>query len=149
MARKKTPAQLGREIDEVVPGWARGLDLSESRRLARELKTSPEELARKERTIESDRVARLPSLRIKMRQGPGPRSNVPRGVYIYVSSPGIGHSNVWAVADLIKSFGYAPRVEPRYVFVASDADLGAGADQIANALRGRGYRVEMGSPWEG
>ena len=36
--KKKSPAQLDREIDEVVPGWARGLDMTESRRIAERIR---------------------------------------------------------------------------------------------------------------
>lgn len=145
--RRKSSAQLDREIAEVVPGWARGLDLSESRRLAATLRISPEELARKERAIASQRIARLPSLRIKVRTGREPGSTLPRGVYVYVSSPGVAYSNVRAVADVLEGLGYAPRVEPSYVFLEfAGVDLGTAADRIAEAFRGRGYRVEVEAP---
>jgi hypothetical protein len=57
-AKKKSPAQLDREIAKVVPGWAKGLDLSESRALAQRLHVSQAEIEAKERRSESDRRAR-------------------------------------------------------------------------------------------
>ena len=143
--KQKSPAQLDREIAEVVPGWARGLDLSESRRLAATLRTSQEELERKERGAESTRIARLPSIRIDARTGKESGSNVERGVYVYVSSPGVAYGNVHAVADALRAEGErVTQIEPRYVRVSANADPNTTAERVAGALRGRGYRAEIG-----
>jgi hypothetical protein len=142
---KKTPAQLDREIAEVVPGWARGLDLSESRRLAATLHMTQEDLERKARVAQSDRRAKLPLLRINARTGKEPGSTVTRGVYIYVSSPGIAYGNVHSVANALRADGErVTQIEPRYVRVAADTDPDSTARRAAEALRDRGYRVEIG-----
>lgn len=142
---KKTPAQLDREIAEVVPGWAKGLDLSESRRLAATLHTSQADLDRKARVAESDRRAKLPSLRIDARTGKDPSSTVTRGVYIYVRSPGIAYGNVHSVANALRADGErVTQIEPRYVRIATDTDPDTTARRAAENLRGRGYRVEIG-----
>jgi len=143
--KKKSAAQLNREIAEVVPGWARGLDLSESRRLAATLHTSQEELECKERIAKSQHIARLPSLRIDARTGTERGSTSLRGVYVYVSTPGIAYGNVHAVADALRAEGErVAQIEPRYVRIAADTEPHDVAERVAAALRSRGYRVEVG-----
>ena len=144
-ATRKSEAQLDAEIAEVVPGWAKGLDLTESRRLAKTLHRSQEDLERKERVAESDRRAKLPSIRIDARTGKEPGSTVSRGVYVYVSSPGIAYGNNRAVENALRSEGFKiDQIEPRYVRVAANGDLSDVAQGVMHALHNRGYRVEMG-----
>ena len=144
-ATRKSEAQLDAEIAEVVPGWAKGLDLTESRRLAKTLHRSQEDLERKERVAESDRRAALPSIRIDARTGKESGSTVPRGVYVYISSPGIAYGNHRAVENALRADGFKiTQREPRYTAVAANGDPSDVAERVAEGLRERGYRVQMG-----
>lgn len=40
MAKRKTSARIDREIADAIPAWQRGLDMSESRRIAASLAVS-------------------------------------------------------------------------------------------------------------
>ena len=144
-ATRKTEAQLDAEIAEVVPGWAKGLDLTESRRLAKTLHVSQEALERKERVAESTRRAALPSIRIDARTGKEPGSTVSRGIYIYPSSPGIAYGNHQAIENALRADGFKiTQREPRYTAVAANGDPADVAERVAEGLRRRGYRVQIG-----
>lgn len=134
-ATKKSPAQLDREIAEVVPGWARGLDLSESRELAKRLHVSQADLEAKQRRIESDRRAALPSLSITDTGG---------GIFVRVSSPGVGYGKVTAVEKALKAFQIpiANAIPPNiFVPVHKIADKTKAREKVEEALRHAGYRV--------
>jgi hypothetical protein len=134
-ATKKSPAQLDREIAEVVPGWARGLDLTESRELAKRLHVSQAELEAKQRRIESDRRAALPSLSITDTGG---------GIFVRVSSPGVGYGNVAAVEKALKAFQIpiGNAIPPNiFVPVHKIADKTKAREKVEEALRYAGYRV--------
>lgn len=133
--RKKSRAQLDREIAEVVPGWAKGLDLSESRELAKRLHVSQEELEAKERRGESDRRAALPSLAI---------TDTGNGVFVRVSSPGPGYGKYNAVVDALKAFQLpiGNAIPPNiFVPVHKAADKTKARTKVEEALRYAGYRV--------
>lgn len=136
-ARRKPPAQLQREIDEALatPAWAKGLDLSESRALAKRLHVSQEELEAKERRIESDRRAALPSLAI---------TDAGNGIFVRVSSPGPGYGKYRAVVDALKAFQIpiGNAIPPNiFVPVHKAADKTKARTKLEEALRYAGYRA--------
>lgn len=134
-AKKKPPAQLDREIAEVVPAWAKGLDLSESRELAKRLHVSQAELEAKERRIESDRRAALPSLAI---------TDAGDGIFVRVSSPGPGYGKYRAVESALKTFQIpiGNAIPPNiFVPVHKAADKTKARMKVEEALRYAGYRV--------
>jgi hypothetical protein len=134
-ATKKSPAQLQREIDEalVTPAWAKGLDLSESRALAKRLGTVDVEA--KQRRNESDRRAALPSLAI---------TDTGNGIFVRVSSPGPGYGKYHAAVDALKAFQIpiGNAIPPNiFVPVHKAADKTKARTQVEEALRYAGYRV--------
>lgn len=134
-ATKKSSAQLDREIAEVVPGWAKGLDLSESRALAQRLQVSQAELEAKQRQIESTRLATLPSLSI---------TDTANGIFVRVSSPGIGYSKYRAAVDALKAFQIpiGSAIPPNiFIPVSKTADKPTARAEVEEALRHAGYRV--------
>jgi hypothetical protein len=146
-ATRKSEDQLDAEIAEVVPGWAKGLDMTESRRLAKTLHRSQEDLDRMERAAESTRIAALPSLKIDARTGKDPGSTTARGVYIWISSPGIAYGNNRKVESALRSEGFKiDQMEPRYVRVVAQDNPSDVAQAVMHALHRRGYRVEFGRP---
>ena len=134
-ATKKKPAQLQREIDEALatPAWAKGLDLSESRALAQRLGTVDVEA--KQRRIESDRRAALPSLSI---------TDAGDGIFVRVSS------RTWmrhyhAVVDALKAFQIpiGNAIPPNiFVPVHKAADKTKARTKVEEALRYAGYRTQ-------
>jgi hypothetical protein len=131
--KKTSPAQLDREIAEVVPGWARGLDLTESRELAKRLGTIDVEA--KQRRIESDCRAALPSLAI---------TDVRDGIFVRVSSPGPGYGRYHAVVDVLRASEIPLRkaIPPNiFVPVHKAADKTKARTRVEEALRYAGYRV--------
>lgn len=133
--KKKSPAQLDREIADVVPGWAKGLDLSESRALAKRLHVSQEELEAKKRRIESDRRSALPSLAI---------TDAGDGIFVRVSPPGPGYGRYHAVVDTLKAFQIpiGNAIPPNiFVPVHKTADKTKARAKVEEALRYAGYRV--------
>lgn len=133
--KTKSPAQLDREIAEVVPGWAKGLDLSESRALAQRLHVSQGELETKQRRIESDRRAALPSLSI---------TDASDGIFVRVSSPGPGYGKYRAAVAALKAFQLpiGNAIPPNiFVPVHKAADKTKARTQVEEALRYAGYRV--------
>lgn len=132
---KKSPGQLDREIAEVVPGWAKGLDLSESRELAKRLHVSQDELEAKQRRGESDRRAALPSLSI---------TDTGNGIFVRVSSPGPAYGKYNAVVDALKAFQLpiGNAIPPTiFVPVHKTADKTKARTQVEEALKYAGYRV--------
>ena len=135
MAKRKTSARIDREIADAIPAWQRGLDKSESRRIAASLKVSPDELERKERRAESDRRAALPSLLI---------THAGDGFFVRVSSPGVGYGKYRAVADALKAFQVpiGNAIPPNiFVPVYGAADKAKARAKVEEALRFAGYRV--------
>ena len=134
-ATKKSGTQLDREIAEVVPGWAKGLDLSESRALGKRLHVSQAELDAKQRRIESDRRAALPSLSI---------TDTGNGIFVRVSSPGPGYGKYHAAVDALKAFQLpiGNAIPPNiFVPVHKAADKTKARTKVEEALRYAGYRV--------
>jgi len=133
--KKKSGTQLDREIAEVVPGWAKGLDLSESRALGKRLHVSQAELEAKQRRIESDRRAALPSLSI---------TDAGDGIFVRVSSPGPGYGKYHAAVDALKAFQLpiGNAIPPNiFVPVHKAADKTKARTKVEKALRYAGYRV--------
>ncbi len=134
-AVKKSSAQLQRDIDEALttPAWAKGLDLSESRALAKRLGTV--DIEAKQRQIESDRRAALPSLAI---------TDTSNGIFVRVSSPGVGYNKYHAVVDALKAFQIplGNAIPPNiFVPVHKAADKTKVRIEVEEALRYAGYRV--------
>lgn len=133
--KKKSPGQLDREIAEVAPAWARGLDLSESRSLAKRLHVSQAELEAKQRRSESSRRAALPSLSI---------TDAGNGIFVRVSSPGPGYGKYRAVVDALKAFQIpiGNAIPPNiFVPVHKAADKTKARTALEDALRYAGYRA--------
>ena len=127
---KKSPARLEREITETLstPAWARGLDLTESRALSKRLHVSQAELEAKERRIESDRRAALPSLSI---------TEAGDGIFVRVSSPGPGYGKYRAVETALKAFQLPMgNAIPPNIFVRTKDRT-----KVETALAAAGYRV--------
>ena len=132
---KKSGTQLDREIAEVVPGWAKGLDLSESRALGKRLHVSQAELDAKQRRIESDRRAALPSLSI---------TDTGNGIFVRVSSPGPGYGKYHAAVDALKAFQLpiGNAIPPNiFVPVHKATDKTKARTKVEEALSYAGYRV--------
>ena len=132
---KKSPGEIRRDIAEVLegPAWARGLDMSESRALAKRLGSV--DIEAKQRKIDSDRRAALPSISI---------TDSSNGIFVRVSSPGIGYGKYHAVVDVLKS-GRLPigNAIPPSIFVPVNAaaDRAKVRERIEEALRHAGYRI--------
>jgi len=142
MPRKKSPAVLDRDINESlgVPAWQRGLDMTESRRLAATLGTRDVEA--KQRMIENQRVAALPSVAFRVHEGPSRTSNMPRGVSVDVAPTRL-YSGSKGVARVLRSYGLKTEEHLNTVFVPVDraTDVHRVKDSIVEALRYAGYRV--------
>jgi hypothetical protein len=136
-AMKKPPAQLQREINEALttPAWAKGLDLSKSRELAKRLHVSQDEIEAMRRRDEGVRRAALPSLLI---------TEAGNGIFVRVSSPGPGYGKYHAVASALKAFQLpiGNAIPPNiFVPVHKAADKTKARTKVEEALRYAGYRV--------
>lgn len=116
-------------MSKSTPAWARGLDMSESCKIAKQTKRSQAELDKLERS-KSASASREPYI-VSFESGS-------RGIFVHVSPPGIGFRNAERVANILRkqhAFPAGSVVNPRNVFVAADgAPIAEFRDRLLAAL---------------